>query len=203
MRTYLPTLLLACLLPLVAQADRVYQYQDAEGNILFTNKDFVPHRFHLVSVRNYGWTFNPAPLTEEQRNRYDATIKQAANRYAVAPGLIKAIIHAESHFERNAVSSAGAQGLMQLMPATAESLQVDDVFDPSDNIMGGSRLLSILQKRFDSLDLVLAAYNAGSGNVMRYGGIPPFPETQRYVVKVKELLPRYKRQFQQEQLASR
>jgi soluble lytic murein transglycosylase-like protein len=186
-----------------AQAERVYQYRDTKGRVLFTDKSYMPQQYHLVSVRQYGWTFDSSPLTDVQRDRYDGDIRLAAERFSVKPSLIKAVMHAESHFNRFAISRAGAKGLMQLMPATAASLDISDVFDARQNILGGAELLSFLKQQFASLDEVLAAYNAGASNVLHYGGIPPFPETIRYVEKVKELLPRYRRQFSKEQLSQR
>lgn len=195
MNRVLTLTLLGFFLATAANADRVYQYRDANGHVLFTDKDIAPTNFHLVTVRHYNWHFDPSPVSPGIRDQYDAIIKQAAERYSVNPALIKAVIHAESHFNRYAVSSAGAQGLMQLMPATARSLDVTDPFNVRQNIMGGARLLSWLQKKLNSRDNVLAAYNAGIGNVTKYGGIPPFDETIRYVAKVNDLLPRYRRQF--------
>lgn len=204
MKGLLPSILVLCLLCAGAQADRVYQYRDASGHVLFTDKDVMPQQYHLVSVRQYGWHFDPSPVSAVDRDRYDSDIRLAARRFSVNPALIKAVMHAESHFNRFAVSRAGAQGLMQLMPATASSLNVSDVFDARQNILGGAELLSWLKTKFNSLDEVLAGYNAGAGNVTRYGGIPPFDETIRYVAKVKELLPRYRKQFAQaDELAKR
>lgn len=193
----LPLMLICCGLFIAtsAHAERVYQYRDTSGQVLFTDKSIMPQRYHLESVRNFSWHFDARPLTAAQRNRYDKDILLAAKRYSISPALIKAVIHAESHFNVHAESSAGAQGLMQLMPATAKSLQVKSVFNARQNILGGSKYLSILENRFSNLDKVLAAYNAGPSNVERYNGIPPFPETRRYVAKVKELLPRYRKQF--------
>lgn len=117
----------------------------------------------------------------------DEIFQKAADTYDVPVTLLKAIGKAESNFNPNAVSSSGAQGVMQLMPATAKYLGVEDSFDPEENIMGGSKYISQLLKKYDgNTNLALAAYNAGMGNVAKYGGIPPFKETQNYVVKVNK-----------------
>jgi hypothetical protein len=113
---------------------------------------------------------------------------KAGAKYGVSPKLLAAVAKVESGYNPKAVSKVGAQGLMQLMPATARGLGVDNAFDPQQAINGAAKLLSSHMKEFKSLPLALAAYNAGGGNVHKYGGIPPFAETQAYVPKVQKAL---------------
>lgn len=116
----------------------------------------------------------------------DAIFAEAAELYGVPLNLLKAMGKAESGFDANAVSPVGAQGVMQLMPATAKSLGVEDPFDARSNIMGGAKYISQkLQQYNGDIDLALAAYNAGSGNVAKYGGVPPFAETRNYIARIK------------------
>jgi soluble lytic murein transglycosylase-like protein len=120
-------------------------------------------------------------------------IHSAALQYGVEEAVVRAIIHAESAYRPNAISHAGAQGLMQLIPATATRFGVTDPFDPGQNISGGVQYLAWLMKRYSSnLTLVAAAYNAGEGAVDRNGGVPPYSETQRYVERVGTLADRYR-----------
>ena len=124
---------------------------------------------------------------------YSSEIRDAASRFGVDEYIVRAIIHAESAYRPNAISHAGAQGLMQLIPATASRFGVSDPFDPAQNISGGVKYLAWLMKRYSSnLTLVAAAYNAGEGAVDRNGGVPPYSETQRYVQRVGQLADRYR-----------
>jgi membrane-bound lytic murein transglycosylase MltF len=123
--------------------------------------------------------------TASVEKRYDALFFKASQAYQLPFNLIKAVAKAESDFNPNIVSHSGAQGLMQLMPSTAKALGVTDAFDPEQNIMGGAKFLRQMLDRFNGdTKLALAAYNAGPYAVKKYGGIPPYTETQKYVPKV-------------------
>jgi soluble lytic murein transglycosylase-like protein len=123
--------------------------------------------------------------TNNAINKLSGLIQSAAQETGVDAKLLQAVIQQESGFNPNAISKAGAQGLMQLMPATATSLGVSDPFDPVQNVIGGARHLKSLLSRYNgNIPLALAAYNAGAGAVSKHGGIPPYAETQQYVQKI-------------------
>jgi hypothetical protein len=184
-----------------AEAD-IYQYTDPEGVVHFTNSPKGDDRFKLyvksTSKRTKGARFSgtavpPSDRSPERFTRYDKWIRQAATLYQLPEELVRAVIKVESDYDPRAVSGAGAQGLMQLMPETATRMQVRDPFDPRENIFGGVRYLRVLANLFNGdLDLTVAAYNAGEGAVARYGGVPPYPETQDYVVRVRTYYSAYR-----------
>jgi soluble lytic murein transglycosylase-like protein len=176
-------------LPIQAIAE-VYKYRDARGHILLTDK---PMR-GMTLLKRYGFTTgrpaarpgNVLKAMNRRRAVLAQMIERVANAHDLRPELIHAVIRAESAYQADAVSSKGAVGLMQLMPATAERYGVVDRSDPEQNVQGGVAYLRDLLELFESdLRLALAAYNAGENAVMRYGNaIPPYPETQNYVRKV-------------------
>ena len=160
----------------------IYRYKDENGVWHFTNIK-SSNRYELYLRR----TPKKAPkyVNKTNLNKYDKIILLASRQFQVDSSLIKAIIRAESGFDHRAVSSKGAQGLMQLMPDTAGEMNVKDPFDPKENILGGTRYLSVLLKRFENnKTLALAAYNAGPEEVASRKGIPPFPETRTFVKRV-------------------
>jgi soluble lytic murein transglycosylase len=161
-----------------ARAD-IYLYVDTEGVLHFTNtptsNKYTVYMSEKRLYRKNGYNIRS----------YDDVIAEAARRNGVSSSLLKAVIHVESYFNPRAVSKKGALGLMQIMPENFEALNIDDPFDPWENVMGGARYFKSMLKRFSGqIDLALAAYNAGPTAVEKYNDIPPYPETQRYVRKV-------------------
>jgi len=154
-------------------------------------KDSRPYKARLITKLNR--KYNNTHILKSNRERvYNNIINEAAKRYNVDAALIKAIIMAESNYNNKAISRRGAIGLMQLMPATADALGVEDIFDPAHNVNGGAKYIKQLLEQFNgNLELALAAYNAGTTQVKKYNGIPPFKATRIYVKKVVEYYWRY------------
>jgi soluble lytic murein transglycosylase-like protein len=187
--------------PAVAAAD-IFTYTDGDGTVHFTNSPAGDKRYRLY-IRGNGWQrggvapgvtpVSPSDRDVARFTRYDEWIRQAATLYQIPEQLVRAVIRCESDYDPRAVSVSGARGLMQLMPETASVMQVRDIDDPHDNIFGGVRLLRVLANEFNGdLELTIAAYNAGDGAVIRYGGIPPYQQTRDYVVSVTKYYRRYR-----------
>jgi soluble lytic murein transglycosylase-like protein len=172
----------------------IYRYVDEEGIVHYTDAP-TDKRFkvfmreikkdkELRTKLKYAASVNPA--------EFEQLIKTCSAKYGVNPSLVKAVIHAESGYNPNAVSSKGASGLMQLMPATAKSLKVADRFNPKDNVEGGVKYLRFLLDTFrGDVSLAVAAYNSGLTTVAKYGGIPPYNETRTYVSRVLSYMKSY------------
>ena len=190
--------------PVTAAAD-IYKYVDADGVVHFTTSK--PAGTPNAQVYMKGGTtsgggttprpgvvpFAPQDKDLTRYTRYDEHIRQAATLYQIPEPLVRAVIKVESDYDARAVSYAGARGLMQLMPETAERMQVKDIHDPRENIFGGVRYLRVLANMFNgNLDLTVAGYNAGEGAVVQHGGIPPYAQTGDYVVKVTKFYRRYR-----------
>jgi len=192
--------------PLSASAD-IYQWIDSDGVVHFTNRPTgnPAAKVYLkggapgaspaatATVRPGVTPFAPQDRDPARYTRYDEHIRQAAALYQIPESLVRAVIKVESDYDPRAVSYAGARGLMQLMPETADRMQVKDINDPRENIFGGVRYLRVLANMFNGdLELSVAGYNAGENAVMQYGGIPPYAQTRDYVVKVTKFYRRYK-----------
>ncbi len=187
-----------------ANAGNMYVFKDSNGQVLLTNvvsnnrpagnnfqnftKKVKVTYYADTNVHSYSnWGANEAAVPASARgnkNSYDSMIVASALRHGVDPALMKAMMHTESGFNPNARSPVGAQGLMQLMPATARRFGVYNAWNPAENIEGAAKYLKFLQSRFGNIQHVIASYNAGEGNVIKYGGIPPFRETRDYVQRV-------------------
>ncbi len=171
-----------------ARAD-IYMYRDTRGGLHFSNAPSEP-QYHYYMAELDAWkTWRRSPFGRwsdpKRHKKYDQIIRDAAEKHQVDVALVKAVIRAESDFQADAVSPKGALGLMQLMPATARMRGVNVAFEPTQNVEGGVRHLRYLLDRYNgNVRLALAAYNAGEGAVDKNGGVPPYPETQDYLVKV-------------------
>lgn len=174
----------------------IYFFKDDRGVVHYTNVRTDPRYQRMpgiVSFQRPRPRTGPRAQTNSER-AFDAHIHEAALRYGIDPMLIKAVIKQESNFNPNATSDKGALGLMQLMPGTARDMDVADVFDPRENIFGGTRYLKRLSSQFKGdLALTLASYNAGPERVCATNRIPDIPETQDYVRTVISLYNTYKR----------
>jgi soluble lytic murein transglycosylase-like protein len=172
----------------------IYKYVDENDIVHFTDaptdkrfkiflRDFKKDKELRTRLKNAS-SVNPA--------EYEQLIKSSSEKYGVNQSLVRAVIHAESGYNPNAVSRKGASGLMQLMPATAKSLNVADRFNPKDNVDGGVKYLRFLLDTFrGDVSLAVAAYNAGLNKVAKYGGIPPYNETRTYVNRVLSYMKSY------------
>jgi hypothetical protein len=172
-----------CLSWLPGQAD-IIRKRNADGRLLFTNIPTPSPQLLRESTRTLSSRVDHHAPEKSLRQ----LIHHLAQQYDIEPRLVHAIIAIESNYNPRAVSRAGAQGLMQLMPSTAARYRVTNPFDPYANVEGGIRYLKDLLRLFPGdLQRVLAAYNAGENAVLQYGGIPPYPETQQYVQRVLAL----------------
>jgi soluble lytic murein transglycosylase-like protein len=176
-------------------AGDIYRFEDEEGVLHFTDTP-NDHRFKifmrdLKKEKQLRTSFNLA-RSGRKPEEFEPIITQCSTDFGVDRSLVKAVIHAESSYNPQAVSPKGARGLMQLMPGTAQDLKVVNSFDPQDNIRGGVKYLRFLLDTFrGDVPMALAAYNAGLSKVARYGGIPPYEETRNYVSRVLALQKNY------------
>lgn len=181
-------LLAACLLACALQgealfAGKIYFYEDANGVLHFTD---------LPDSKSYRAVTSATASARCSREGILSLVEEYCRSYGVDPHLAQAVLEVESDYRPQAVSDKGAQGLMQIMPETQKDLGLQRPFDPEANIAAGVRYLDELLQRFPEVEFALAAYNAGPGTVDTYNGIPPYPETQRYVRKVLDLYAAYK-----------
>jgi len=179
----------------------VYVYEEPNGNTVITDSRIKKPGYKLKKSYSSSAYRSKTQRAQYQartiKSKYDAEIVNAALKYDLEPSFIKAVIHIESAFDRYALSHAGAMGLMQLMPATASSYQLkQDHFNPRRNIEAGVQHIKDLMERYNNdKRLSLAAYNAGEGAVSKYNGVPPYEETQNYIVKVMRLYKLYKKEI--------
>jgi soluble lytic murein transglycosylase-like protein len=178
-------LLFYTILPTAVQADQIVVLVDEQGHKIYVNTGATSTR---VDWMTRSFRSDPSGVSGRIPANIDQLVQQTASRFQVDPELIRAIIRVESGYDPKAVSSKGAMGLMQLIPATAQRFGVANPFDPKQNLEGGVNYLKYLLDLFGGdLSLSLAAYNAGEHSVQRSGGIPAIPETQNYVRKVTSI----------------
>lgn len=161
--------------------EQIYTFVDSRGVTHFSN---VPNDERYVPIPRPQYQAAARSMRAPRNGGYDGLIRLTALEHDVPPALVKAVIAAESHFDSEAVSHKGAQGLMQLMPTTAAVLGVADPFAADQNVRGGVRYLREMLDRYGDMQRALAAYNAGPSAVDHYRGIPPYPETLAYVKRV-------------------
>jgi soluble lytic murein transglycosylase-like protein len=183
MKTFTLSLIICLfLLPAVAVGD-IYRYVNENGVTAFT--DNPAHSGFKVHMRESG-SFRLAPVGGYYP--YREVVVEACNIYMMDEALIRAVMEVESDYNRYAISSAGARGLMQLMPQTALQLGVRNIWDPQQNVQAGTAYLKRFLRRYSgNMELALAAYNAGPNAVLKYGQVPPYPQTMNYVQKVLRL----------------
>ncbi len=177
----------------------VYKYKSKNGITSFSDIQPLNSYFQTIKVSCYACKLNSQINWHKSKlylTKYASYINKAAIMNDIDPAFVRAIIHAESHFDVNAISKQGAQGLMQLMPRTAKALGVNNPFIAQQNINGGVKHLALLLKKYKgNSQLASAAYNAGESTINRYAGIPPYQETEIYVERVDILYQRYARQL--------
>jgi soluble lytic murein transglycosylase-like protein len=180
---FILVLLISVITPLESHGD-IYRYKDEKGIMHFTNiRSDIRYTLYIKEAME-----NPDAFI----TKYDTIIKAASEKFSMESSLIKAVIKAESGFDHTAVSSKGAQGLMQLMPGTAEDMEVDDPYNPEKNIFGGTKYLSKMMERYNNdVKLALAAYNAGPDKVDEYKDVPPFKETKTFIERVMKYYGQY------------
>ena len=195
-------LLFAAMAPTPALAD-IFLYVDKEGVMHFSNAP-THNRYRVYMKERAGHPAEVEKIAKPDTDKYDHLITESCGLHGVDFALVKAIIRAESCFDPYAISSKGAEGLMQLMPETSKKLNVANPFDPHENIKGGVKYLKYLLGRFnDDLRLSLAAYNAGETTVAQVNGVPNYRETKNYVAEVLHYYQEYKKKSPPSKMATR
>ena len=181
----------------VASATEIFVYQRSDGSRLITDHARLDPGYTLIKVYSSEEdnisVYSSSPGVVTRSSEFDGLIQKVSDSVMLDPALIKSVMHAESAFDPNALSRKGARGLMQLMPGTAQRYGVTQILDPHQNVLAGGRYLRDLLRQFNGdMRLALAGYNAGENAVLKYGGVPPYTETQHYVRKVMDLYKEYR-----------